>query len=110
MSPRYASSQNKLANETLKIETKLEAALSAGVISDLNDKVQALTAQISERPSETEVERMLSGMQTELKAQFGDSRAIQIILENLKMDLRRKVTKGEVLGYVKSTMDGIKDR
>ena len=52
----------------------------------------------------------LRTLQTELSAQFGDSRALQIILENLKLDLRRKVSKQEVLGYVKSTMDGIKDR
>ena len=100
----------RMSSESTKIEKNLHAALNAGVIEDLNQKVAALTSQISEKPSEEQIEDMLRGMETTLSAQFGDSRAIQIILENLKLDLRRKVTRNEVLDFVKSSIDQVKDK
>ncbi len=99
-----------LAQSQRKMETNLQRALTAGVIEDLNQKVKELSAMIGERPTDQQITSMLAELETALKLQFGDSRTIQTIIENLKMDLRRKVTKKEVLSILGTSMDEVTEK
>jgi hypothetical protein len=99
----------QLVSATSRIETNLQRALMAGVIEELTQKVATLTASLTDLPGMDQIESMIANLEKTLSAQFGDSRTIQIILENLKSDLRRKVTKSDVLNLVNASVEEIRD-
>ena len=88
--------------------TRLQRALTAGVFEELSQRVKELTGMITDKPGHDQIEVMIAELEKTLKATMGDSRTIQIILENLKSDLRRKVTKSDVLNLVNASVDEIK--
>ena len=72
---------------------------------DLNNKLKDIEKGLADRPGEEQIADMMKTLEADLAERFGDSRTIQIILENLKLDLRKKTTKTDVLGLVNGVVE-----
>ena len=77
---------------------------------DVNVKIGVLSKELGEKPDQESIGDMLKELESTLAARFGDSRTIQIILENLKLDLRKKTTKNDVMGLMSKVMDDIQNK
>lgn len=99
--------QLKLAS--LQTKESMQLQMRSG-LGDLHTKMKDFEKGLAERPGEEQVEAMMKTLEQDLAERFGDSRTIQIILENLKLDLRKKTTKGDVLGLVNGVVGEIEKK
>jgi hypothetical protein len=68
-------------------------------------ELQRISQELAERPSERDINNMLVDIEASLSQQFGSSRTLQLIMDNLKIDLRRKVTRSEVMSLVAQSVE-----
>ncbi len=100
----------KLRGVLLNMEGQIHAVINSNIFKSINTKLEQLEKQLSDTPSEKDIEKMLNDLSMSVNSQLGDSRTFQILIENMKLDLRRKVTKTEVMSFVRSSIEDVRER
>jgi hypothetical protein len=74
------------------------------------EDIARVTATLDEKPSEKQVRAMMASLHDKLQSKYGNSDAIAMMVESLKLDVRRKTTRDDVLRLVGASVKEMADQ
>jgi hypothetical protein len=74
------------------------------------EDIARLTSTLDEKPSEKQVRAMMASLHDKLQSKYGNSDAIAMMVENLKLDVRRKTNRDDVLRLVGASVKEMADQ
>ena len=69
-----------------------------------------MATSLDEKPSEKQVRAMMASLHDKLQSKYGNSDAIAMMVESLKLDVRRKTTRDDVLRLVGASVKEMADQ
>lgn len=88
----------KIQQATDDVRESLEERLHK--LSSIESEVDGFASKMAEKPSQDQIEFMLH----DLEKRLGKDEALQIILANMKKDLKQRMTRGQVITLVRHTL------
>ena len=71
----------------------------------LGNAALSAATSLDEKPSEKQVRAMMASLHDKLQSKYGNSDAIAMMVESLKLDVRRKTTRDDVLRLLRTTRE-----
>ena len=73
-------------------------------------RLHRMATSLDEKPSEKQVRAMMASLHDKLQSKYGNSDAVAMMVESLKLDVRRKTTREDVLRLVGASVKEMADQ
>ena len=74
------------------------------------EDIARMATSLDEKPSEKQVRAMMASLHDKLQSKYGNSDAVAMMVESLKLDVRRKTTREDVLRLVGASVKEMADQ
>mmetsp|Transcript_12736 Transcript_12736/g.27104 ORF Transcript_12736/g.27104 Transcript_12736/m.27104 type:complete len:894 (-) Transcript_12736:2226-4907(-) len=99
MSAVDARIQKATAAVRISLEEELTARLEE--LKCIEKEMDALASKLDEKPSQDQIDLMMKKIEHSMAERLGADNTLQLIMENLRLEMKQKMTKKEVLALVK---------
>jgi len=104
----HLDSMIKQATDAVQVSLEESFSSRLGELKAMEEEIEKLTSKLSDKPDQEQINRMIADLEETLSQRNGHDHTIQMILENIKIELRQRMTRTEVLSLVKHLLDEAK--
>ncbi len=93
----------RIQKATAAVRISLEEELTARLeeLKCIEKELDGLASKLEEKPSQDQIELMMKKIEHAMAERLGADNTLQLIMENLRLEMKQKMTKQEVLTLVK---------